>query len=114
MKNSSCALSKSFKPKYFLQCFLIAIYCCFGLPIHSFAGLGMHGAKTVNTTNVILNEFTTLTADVSIGATAISVAASSLNANSRFSGNLSVGELVMIIQMQSATMNTSSATAVTW
>lgn len=74
----------------------------------------MHGAKTVSTTNVILNEFTTLTADVSIGATSISVAASSLNTNARFSGNLSVGELVMIIQMQGATMNTFSATTSTW
>ncbi len=74
----------------------------------------MHGAKTVTTTNVILNEFTTLTADVSAGTSSIAVGSSTLNANSRFTGNLAPGELVMIIQMQGATMNTASTVSSTW
>jgi hypothetical protein len=50
----------------------------------------------------------------STGATSISVAASSLNTNNRFSSSLSPGELVMIVQMQGATMNTSSQSSSTW
>jgi len=37
-----------------------------------------------------------------------------LNTNARFAGNLVAGELVMIIQMQGATLNTASATSSTW
>lgn len=74
----------------------------------------MHGAKTVTTTNAILNEFTTLNADASAGSSSITVGSSTLNANLRFTGNLAPGELVMIIQMQGATMNTASAVSSTW
>ena len=99
----------------FIHLFLLVFaYCSLGASINSFAGLGMHGAKTVSTTNVILNEFTTLSANVSAGATSITVASSSLNANSRFTGNLAAGELVMIIQMQGATINKASPTSSTW
>src|SRR5689334_10424317 len=81
----------------------VFIYSNLGTSKKSVAALGMHGAKTISTTNVILNEFTTLSSNVSSGASAITVASSSLNANSRFSGSLAAGELVMIIQMQGAT-----------
>src|SRR6185436_1977632 len=73
---------------------IVFIYMNVGTPKETKAALGMHGAKTVSTTNVILNEFTTLTSNASAGSTSISVASSSLNANSRFSGSLSAGELV--------------------
>jgi hypothetical protein len=92
----------------------VFIYSNLGSSKKSLAALGMHGSKTVTTTNVILNEFTTLTSNASSGTTSITVASSSLNANSRFAGNLSTGELVMIIQMQGATMNTSSSTSSVW
>jgi hypothetical protein len=92
----------------------VFIYSNLGTSEKSAASIGMHGAKTISTTNVILNEFTTLGSDASSGGTSITVASSSLNANSRFSGNLSAGELVMIIQMQGATLNTSSTTSSTW
>ena len=92
----------------------IFIYGTFGTSKKTFASLGMHGGKTVNATNVIVNEFTTLASSVSAGAASISVASSSLNANARFAGNLTAGELVMIIQMQGATMNTASASSANW
>lgn len=75
----------------------------------SLAAAGFHGSKTVSTSNVILNEYTTLTSDVSSGSISLTVAASSLNANSRFPANLASGELVMIIQMQGASISTSNS-----
>ncbi len=93
--------------------FIILLFIL-GMQQATFAGLGMHGAKTVTASNVILNEFTTLNADVSAGSTSITVGNSGLNANTRFTGNLVAGELVMIIQMQGATMNTASTVSSTW
>jgi hypothetical protein len=71
------------------------------------AGLGLHGARTVTTANTILNEYTTLTNNASAGATSIKVASSSLNANGRFSAALEPGDLIMIVQMQGASISTS-------
>ena len=68
------------------------------------SSMGVHGTKTISTSNVIVNEFTSLSANAAAGASSITVAASSLNANSRFSGSLQSGELIMIIQMQGATI----------
>jgi len=93
---------------------ILFIYINLGTSKKVQAGLGMSGAKTISTTNVILNEFTTLSADAAAGATSITVGSSTLNANGRFSGSLASGELVMIIQMQGATLTTTSATSVTW
>ncbi|MCX6291933.1 MAG: T9SS type A sorting domain-containing protein [Bacteroidetes bacterium] len=93
---------------------ILFIYNMIGTSKKSMAELGKHGSITVSTANTILNEFTTLSSNASTGATSITVAASSMNANGRFSGSLSVGELIMIIQMQGATMTTSSSTSSTW
>ena len=71
------------------------------------ANPGKDGAKTITASNTILNEFTCLTSNASAGATTISVSSSSLNANSRFSSSLSSGDLVLIIQMQGASITTS-------
>ena len=72
----------------------------------SYAQRGKNGSVTINTANKIVNEYTTLTADAAAGSTTIAVAASSLNANSRFGvgNNLAAGDLIMIIQMQGATI----------
>lgn len=80
----------------------------FGINTTSKGAPGKDGAKSILSGTVILNEFTTLTSNASIGATTISVAASSLNANNRFSSGLSAGDLIMIIQMQGATITTSN------
>ncbi|MFL5763980.1 MAG: PKD domain-containing protein [Bacteroidia bacterium] len=71
---------------------------------------GIDGNKTVNAANTIVNEYTTLTVNAAAGATTITVAASGLNANTRFgAGNtLAAGDLIMIIQMQGVSCSTSS------
>jgi hypothetical protein len=76
--------------------------------IQSKGSPGLHGAKSITTGTVILNEFTTLTSNASAGHTTINVSNSRLNSNSRFSGNLAAGELILIIQMQGATIGTSN------
>ncbi|MCW3072138.1 MAG: C-terminal target protein [Bacteroidetes bacterium] len=70
----------------------------------SFAQRGKDGNVTINTANRIVNEYTSVSANVAAGATSISVTASGLNANGRFTGNLAPGDLIMIIQMQGATI----------
>ncbi len=92
--------------------FLITLF--FILPLISAGAPGMHGVKVVSAPNAILNEFTNLSTNTSAGAVSISVASSSLNSNSRFGGNLVAGELIMIIQMRGAIMNTINANSSTW
>lgn len=70
---------------------------------HSFSQRGKDGPRTVTTANTVVNAYTTLSANASIGNTFISVANSALNTN--FSTSLSAGDLIMIIQMQGATLN---------
>lgn len=79
---------------------LILLFITTGL----FAQRGKNGNVTISSTKVV-NEYTTLTADITAGATSITVANSALNTKGRFSGNLAAGDLVMIIQMQGATIN---------
>src|ERR1051325_1298648 len=69
-----------------------------------FSQRGVHGAKTVTTANTVVNEYTALTANAFTGNTTITVAASTLNANGRFPANLAAGDLILIIQVQGATM----------
>lgn len=71
------------------------------------ANPGKDGSKTIASASVILNEFTALTSSAAVGATTISVASSSLNANGRFSSSLSAGDLILIIQMQGASITTT-------
>ncbi len=84
--------------------FLLFVFCF--STSSSFGQRGIDGNKTINALNTIVNEYTTLTANAAAGATTITVAASGLNANSRFgAGNtLAPGDLIMIIQMQGATI----------
>src|SRR4051812_42878607 len=77
-----------------------------------FAQPGKDGAKTISGTVINSNEYTTLTADAFSGNTSITVAGSTLNSGGNFSGSLGAGDLVMIIQMQGATLN--SANDSTW
>jgi gliding motility-associated-like protein len=75
----------------------------------AFSQKGKHGNLTVVSTNTRVNEFTTLTSNVSTGDATISVASSALNTNSRFTSTLQVGDLIMIIQMQGAIIKTFAA-----
>jgi hypothetical protein len=95
------------------KAFTAIVLSCFSM-VQAFAGPGMHGPRTISTANVIVNEFTALTANATAGGFYITVASSSLNANNRFAGNLTGGELLMIIQVQGATMNTSNVNLSSW
>lgn len=96
---------------FFAALSLFLVIGNFGTSKQAMAGLSMHGAKTVSTSNAILNEYTNLTANAAAGATTLTVGTSTLNANSRFSGNLANGELIMIIQMQGATIDVSNTSS---
>ena len=65
---------------------------------------GKDGAKTVTTTEVV-NAYTTLTNNAGVGNTAILVTNSTLNNN--FTSNLAPGDLIMIIQIQGASVSNS-------
>lgn len=69
-----------------------------------FAQRGKNGNLTVTST-VKINEYTYLTANAPAGSSVITVANSALNLNNRFTANLAPGDLIMLIQMQGATLN---------
>ncbi|HXP50231.1 MAG TPA: hypothetical protein VN922_09770, partial [Bacteroidia bacterium] len=81
----------------------IALFVLLFFTITLNAQRGKNGPITIAATQIV-NEYTTLTADIAAGATSITVANSGLNTKGRFSANLSTGDLVMIIQMQGATI----------
>jgi hypothetical protein len=69
-----------------------------------FSQVGFMGSGTITGNNIDVNTRTHLTSNVSAGSTSISVSNSNLS-GSVFSGNLSSGDLILIIQMQGATIN---------
>lgn len=73
--------------------------------INLFAQRGKNGTPTIPTTNTIVNSYTTLTNDVNTGAVSLIVGSNLLNTSSFMSGNLAAGDLIMIIQMQGASVN---------
>jgi len=73
----------------------------------SFAQQGKQGERIIYTNNVCVNEYTSLTADAIAGNTSITVSDNSLNTNNRFTYPLSKGDLIMIIQMQGATISSA-------
>jgi len=77
-------------------------YSNVGITAQSTAGPQRDGAKTISDSNVILNEYTSLTMDAAAGSNSISVGNACLNSNGRFNSNLTSGDLVMIIQMRTA------------
>ena len=82
----------------------ISLFILLVSSIISFAQRGKNGNVTISSAEVV-NEYTTLTANAGAGNTSITVAASGLNTKSRFTGNLSIGDLIMIIQVQGTTIN---------
>ena len=89
---------------------LLIIFLFFIAYLSSYSQRGRDGAKTVAVANTIVNEYTTLSANAAAGATTINVANSSLNTNGRFAGSLAPGDLIMIIQVQGATIQTGVQT----
>ena len=78
---------------------------------HAAAQAGKNSARTVTAAGTILNEYTALTANVVVGATTITVASSTLNANGRFPTNLAAGDLILVVQPQGAEINAADMAA---
>lgn len=96
-------LRESFKIIY--SSFLVLI-----LSFNAKAQMGVHGTRTVTGTNVELNTRTYLTANATVGATSISVNNSSMT-GAGFATGLMAGDLVLIIQMQGATISNANTSA---
>jgi len=83
----------------------------------SFGQRGKHNSYTVSSLNTQLNAYTDLTANAVAGSTTITVTSNTLT-NSFFSStpspNLGPGDLIMIIQMQGATMDINTDPAASW
>ncbi len=73
------------------------------------AQAGKNGNVTLTAATTIVNEYTALTADAAAGSATLTVASNNLNTNNRFTAALAPGDLVMIIQMQGATIDASDA-----
>jgi gliding motility-associated-like protein len=90
--------------KYFSP-FVLIVWWFFFCGSLAFAQKGKQAALTVSTANVIVNEYTSLTADALAGTNTLAVANSTLNANNRFAKPLEIGDLIFIIQVQGATLS---------
>ena len=82
--------------------FLIPLF--FLIPIFSFTQRGKDGDYTATAINTNVNSYTYLTANATAGASSITVNSNSLLGGA-FSSSLSQGDLLLIIQMQGATMD---------
>mgnify|MGYP007115159888 CR=1 FL=1 len=82
---------------------ILSLFFLFSIQL-IFAQRGKDGALTVSTANRIVNEYAVLTVDANVGNNSITVDNNGLNSNSRFAATLSQGDLIMIIQVQGATI----------
>src|SRR5688572_32040455 len=78
----------------------------------SFSQIGKDGNVTITTTEVV-NEYTALSQDANPGDMTLTVLNSGLNINGNFSGPLEAGDLIMIVQMQGATIQ-GNVNDITW
>ncbi len=78
--------------KIFIFVFIFSVFC-------TSAQRGKNGAGNITVANTIVNAYTALTASVNAGATSVSVTSTA---------GYTTGDLVMIIQMQGATVNAYS------
>ncbi|MBK8254220.1 MAG: hypothetical protein IPK82_16325 [Polyangiaceae bacterium] len=68
---------------------------------------GQDGAVTVTAANTILNQYAVLAADAAVGATSLSVTNIS-DLNSATFGPLGAGDMIMVVQMQGATIDVTN------
>ena len=97
--------------KSFIIVPFIFVSCLFLYPVY--AQKSKDGSKTITAANTIVNEFTTLISHANAGNSSITVANATLNSNGRFPGPLASGDMIMIIQMQGASINGSVSDS-TW
>ncbi len=88
-----------------ILCIVAVALLWFVVPPSVHAQRGKDGALTLNGGTTVVNEFTALTANANAGTTILTVANSNLNTNGRFANALAPGDLVMVIQMQGATID---------
>lgn len=89
---------------------MIRFLCISGwmfLSLGLLAQRGKQGPANISAANTIVNEYTTLIADAVPGDLQLLVAASGLNANNRFPNALQPGDLLLIIQIQGASISGS-------
>ena len=70
----------------------------------SFAQRGKDGNYTVSTANAVVNSYTALNANATIGQSSITVLSNAMQGGF-FASNLAPGDLILIIQMQGANLN---------
>lgn len=73
-------------------------------PIIAVAQRGKDLNYTVTVSNDIVNTYTSLTLNANAGSTSINVASNTLSGE-QFTGNLTAGDLILIVQMQGASMD---------
>lgn len=83
---------------------LLIVFCFLLFFSEAIAQRGKDGIMIVSSANQRVNEYTPLTVNASSGATSITVTNNTLNGNSRFLNPLQSGDLILIIQMQGATI----------
>ncbi|HQI46876.1 MAG TPA: hypothetical protein PLC59_12540, partial [Bacteroidales bacterium] len=88
----------------FINYIAFIIFILYSFQTH--AQRGKDGNKVVSA-NTVINEYTYLTSDAVAGSSTINVNSNNLNSNNRFNGPLSAGDLIMIIQLQGATVKSS-------
>ncbi|MES2554657.1 MAG: gliding motility-associated C-terminal domain-containing protein [Bacteroidota bacterium] len=90
---------------------LLLFFCCFAL--HLSAQRAKNGSYTVTAANTQINAYTAVTANAAVGATSITVASNTLTSGVLGTA-LTQGDLIMIIQMQGATMDVDVTPTASW
>ena len=91
----------------------IALSCVFLSSLISFSQRGKEGNYTVSASNTVVNSYTNMTANASAGATFITVDSNTMSGVA-FSGNLAPGDLILIIQMQGASIDVNTIPTAVW
>ena len=74
---------------------------------------GKDNDYTVTATNTVVNTYANLTANAAAGAVSISVNSNAMSGGA-FAGNLAAGDLILIIQMQGASMDIDLTIPIEW
>lgn len=82
---------------------LLPVFLLLVFQTTSFSQIGKDGNVTITTTEVV-NEYTALSQDADPGDMTLTVLNAGLNVNGNFSGPLEAGDLIMIVQMQGASI----------
>lgn len=91
---------------------ILVLLFCFSASF-AFSQRGKNGSYVASTTGQIVNAYTFLTANANANATTITVNNSSLT-NSVLTSPLAAGDLVLIIQMQGATIDVNLTPTIDW